>query len=636
MAMRALKTRIMFSHMAVIVLLSVSIAVVGFYFIKKDILDKAQVKVKHDLNSARAVYKQEIKDVGNIVHFTAVRFFLKDAIVSDDMETLKSQLEEIRASESLDILTLTDKDGRVKVRAGNPTIIGDSQVEDELVSRVLSEEKTVRGTEIISEKELLKESPRLVEQAYMEFVPTPKARPANEEKQTLAMCIKAAAPVFDYNNKLIGVLYGGNLLNKNYGIVDRAKEIVYQGLKYKGKDVGTVTIFQEDLRISTNVMDAYGKRAIGTRVSEDVYNQVILKGLPWTDRAFVVSDWYKTAYEPIKDINGQIIGMLYVGTLEQPFNDIAKNIMLIFLLIIMLATLLGSVLSAVLAGHISRPLTCVADGATKLSGGELGTLVECKTSSRELSVLAESFNEMSAKLNEREKRLKTLNKNYVDLIGFVAHELRGILASAVMNSYAVRDGFLGLVNFKQQKAIDSVTRNLDYLTAVVGKFLNLGRIERGDLDIHKSEINISEDVFAVSISSLLPLAERKGIKVDNKIGSGLRLNADLDLMQIVANNLIGNAIKYGDENGDVTVSGREIDGQVEIDVYNDSEPISEDQKEKLFIRFSRLKGAVDKKIKGTGLGLYITKQIIEGHSGKIWVEPREKGNSFIFKIEKGL
>jgi len=328
--------------------------------------------------------------------------------------------------------------------------------------------------------------------------------------------------------------------------------------------------------------------------------------------------------------------MLYVGTLEQPFNDIAKNIMLIFLLIIMVATLLGSVLSAVLAGHISRPLTCVADGATKLSGGELGALVECKTSSRELSVLAESFNEMSAKLNEREKHLKTLNKNYVDLIGFVAHELRGILASAVMNSYAVRDGFLGLVNFKQQKAIDSVTRNLDYLTAVVGKFLNLGRIERGDLNIYKSEIDINEDVFAVSIGSLLPLAERKGIKVDNRIGVGLRVNADLDLMQIVANNLVGNAIKYGDENSEITISGRDIDGQIEIDVYNDSEPISKEQKEKLFIRFSRLESAVDKKIKGTGLGLYITKQIIEGHGGKIWVEPRDKGNSFIFKIEKGL
>ena len=129
MTIRALKTRIMFSHMAVIALLSVSIAVVGFYFIKKDILDRAQVKVKHDLNSARAVYKQETKDIENIVHFTTLRFFLKDAIITDDIEMLKSQLEKIREDESLDILTLTDKEGMVVLRAGNPSEAGGSQAE---------------------------------------------------------------------------------------------------------------------------------------------------------------------------------------------------------------------------------------------------------------------------------------------------------------------------------------------------------------------------------------------------------------------------------------------------------------------------------------------------------------------------
>ena len=124
------------------------------------------------------------------------------------------------------------------------------------------------------------------------------------------MIIKAAAPIFDYEGKLIGVLYGGILLNRNFEIVDKIKDIVYRRETYKGKDIGTATIFQDDLRISTNVKTIDGERAIGTRVSEEVYDQVLIKGNPWIHRAFVVNNWYITAYEPIKNINDELIGIL--------------------------------------------------------------------------------------------------------------------------------------------------------------------------------------------------------------------------------------------------------------------------------------------------------------------------------------
>ncbi|GAF94483.1 unnamed protein product, partial [marine sediment metagenome] len=167
--------------------------------------------------------------------------------------TLKRQLKEIRKAESLDILTLTDENGQVIARSRNPSVYGDSQAHDELVSRVLSGTQVIGATAIVPRAELVKEGTDITEQAYIKFIPTPKAKPSLETEQTSAMCVKAAAPVFGYDGNLIGVLYGGNLLNRNYKIVDRVKEIVYQEVKYKGKDIGTATIFQGDLRISTNV-----------------------------------------------------------------------------------------------------------------------------------------------------------------------------------------------------------------------------------------------------------------------------------------------------------------------------------------------------------------------------------------------
>ncbi len=636
---RPLKDKILLSFLAIISALSLSMALLGYYIIKKDIIDIAQRTVKDDLSFAREVYRQETRNIESAVRFTAVRDFLRDEIINNNTEILKIRLNDVRKAEGLDILTLVNKDGRVIVRSRHPLVIGDEQGADELVGKALSEKKTVSATAIVPMAELAKEGRDLVEQAHIKFIPTPKARPTEETEQTSGMMLKAVAPVFDQNSNLIGALYGGNLLNRNYGIVDRVKKIIYQEARYKGKDIGTVTIFQNDLRISTNVMGADGNRAIGTRVSEEVYKQVFVGGRPWVNSAFVVNDWYKTSYEPIKNINGQIIGMLYVGTLAQPFNEIARNTMLIFLAIVIAVTLLAIVLSFVIASHISMPLTHLLDATTKLSTGKLGHTIETETSVKELNKLAVSFNEMSKQLEERDSNLKfsnemlaELNKRYIDLIGFVSHELKGVLATVIMNVCSVQENILGPINEKQKRALDGAARSLDYLTSTVKKFLNLGKIEKGELEVKKTTVNLKKYVFDLAVSSQMSAAAKKNMTIRNEIDGGLCVEADVELMQIVATNLISNAIKYGREHGAIVLSSKTFENIGEVDVYNDSEPIRQEDKEKLFKRFSRLDNPVSRNVKGTGLGLFVTKQIIEKHGGKIWVEPRENGNSFIFQL----
>jgi two-component system, NtrC family, sensor kinase len=636
---RPLKDKILLSFLAIISALSLSMALLGYYIIKKDVIDSAQRTVKDDLSFAREVYGQETKNIENAVRFTAVRDFLRDEILNNNTEILKTRLNDVRKAEGLDVLTLVSKDGRVIVRARNPLLAGDGQESDEVVSKALSEKKAISAAEIVPVAELAKEGHDLVEQAYMKFIPTPKAMPTARTEESSGMMLKAAAPVFDHNSNIIGVLYGGNLLNRNYGIVDRVKNIIYQGAKYRDKDIGTVTIFQNDLRISTNVMGADGNRAIGTRVSEEVYNQVIVRGQPWVNSAFVVNDWYKTSYEPIRNINGQIIGMLYIGTLAQPFNEIARNTMLIFLAIVVAVTLLAIVLSFVIASHISRPLTHLLDATAKLSTGKLGHTIETQTSVNELNKLAVSFNEMSKQLEERDSNLKlsnemlgVLNNRYIELIGFVAHELKGVLATVIMNVCSVQENILGPINEKQKRALDGAARSLDYLTSTVKKFLNLGKIEKGELEVKKATVNLKKCVFDVAVNSHLSAATKKNMTIRNEIDSELCVEADVELMQIAATNLVSNAIKYGRNHGIIGLSSKALENIVEIEVYNDSQPITGADKDKLFKRFSRLDNDASRNVKGTGLGLFITKQIIEKHGGKIWVEPRENGNSFIFQL----
>ncbi|MFH1477777.1 MAG: cache domain-containing protein [Verrucomicrobiota bacterium] len=640
---RHLQTKLIFSFLAVIVMLSLAVALLGFHIIKRDILDRAQVQVRNDLNFAREIYQCEVGKVNDLVRHSAARYFLRDAIAANDLKPILAKFSQIRKDEALDILTLTDAGGKVIVRARNPAMLGDNQSHDELVSRVLDDKMPVGGTVLMERPELLKESVELADQARIQLVDTPRAKPNEAQAQTAGMLIKAASPVFDYDGKLIGVLYGGKLLNRRHTIVDRVQKIVFQHVRYKGKDIGTVTIFQDDMRIATNVLMEDGRRAVGTRVSEDVYRQVLENGLPWIGRAFVLNDWYKTAYEPIKNTKGRIIGMLYVGTLERPFNVLARNTMLAFFGIVATAALLAFVLALIVAACVSKPLANLVKAAGKLAAGELGHLVETRTGVAELDQLAEAFNNMSAKLDERDKnlsdsnaKLAASNKNYIDLIGFVAHELKGVLATIVMNVCSVHDEYLGALNDRQKRALDGAARNLDYLALTVQKFLNLGKIEKGELKANRTEAKIRTDIFDHAVNALLAAAERKGMQIENRIAPDLEANIDVELMRIVAGNLVSNAVKYGNEGSEILISSSASDGKIRLEVYNESVPLSAGQQAQLFKRFSRLDTPATRLAKGTGLGLFITQEIIQLHGGKIWTETREKGNAFIFELAEGI
>ncbi len=608
----SLKTRLLIGFVLVIAALSILIALLGAYIINKNVIDRTERQVLRDLRGAWLVYTSELDKIRQT--FKLVSF-------DEPFDKLKEKM-------GLHYLE----------RVG---IADEEDVQSEIVRAVFDKRAECVGTRIISNSELAGLNHRLLETTSIKIKPTPKAMPSEKLAVQGVMAKEYAMPVLDSNGGVTEVIYGGRIINRDYSLVDRIKRIVFGNEMYDSKPVGTVTIFQGDTRISTNVLDEQGDRAVGTRVSAEVFEKVIGRGQTWHDRAFVVTHWYKTAYEPIRDINGSVIGMLYVGILEKPFDDMALGIIVMYLGIIIAVSVLAVILAYILAKGMTRPLSNMLGATRRISEGELGYRISVPIGVSEFDELALAFNDMSEKLNERETSLRVTNeklivanKNYVELIGFVAHELKGILASAVMNVYSLKEGMLGLINFKQRKAIESVARNLDYLTATVRKFLNLGVIERGQLEAHKRLVNLNKDVFTPSLDALSTIAAKKGIQVTNDIPDDLQVSADGDLMQIVANNLLSNAMKYSTTNGHVMISGAATDGVCTVEVFNESEPIPERDVQKLFKRFSRLDNDQTRREKGTGLGLYITQQIIREHGGQIWVEPRKNGNAFIFNIER--
>jgi len=342
------KTQLALIFLAVACLIGVVTSIIVNSLITNQIIFEAQERVKEDLNTARYVYTSKIRDIDRTIRWTSIRHVLKKGLKEKNLSPIREELEELMAEEGLDFLTLVDRMGMVIFRFHNPPTSGDSLLNDPFI-KIALEKKEISGTQILSGDELSKEGRSLTQKAAIQSIPVPKEKPIRKIEETSGMILKSAHPILDFNGEVLGVLTGGVLLNRNYEIVDRIKNIVFQDAKYKGKEIGTATIFLGDFRISTNVMDREGNRAIGTRAMKEVQEQVLGKGTPWVHRAFVVDDWYITAYEPIWDVQDKIVGILYVGLLESKYALMKERLILLFFFFSMSGMLIALTVSFILS-----------------------------------------------------------------------------------------------------------------------------------------------------------------------------------------------------------------------------------------------------------------------------------------------
>ncbi|MCK4339293.1 MAG: cache domain-containing protein, partial [Candidatus Cloacimonetes bacterium] len=499
----------------------------------------------------------------------------------------------------------------------------------------------------------------LTEQAIIDLIPTPRARPRLETVETSGMMIKAAAPILDYDGNLIGILCGGKLLNQNYEIVDRVKEIVYKGEKYKEKDIGTVTIFHEDLRISTNVMRIDGKRAIGTRVSEGVYNQVEGEGIPWIGRAFVVNEWYITAYEPIKNINGKIIGMLYVGMLEAPYIDLKNRVIFTFLGIAFLCVIILSIIAYFSTTNITKPIKELLFATKKVAKGDLSHRVQIK-SHDEIGQLADSFNSMTMvlqkategylilsktleeKVKEKTKELEKAQDQLIQsekltslgkLAAGIAHEINNPLTSLLINSHLISEK-LEKNEFFQNEQPENYVSFQENLKLIIDETTRCSTIVKGLLEFsrqttpEKNLTNINE-----VIEETLLLFESQflvhNVSIDKNLNKNLpRIMIDTNKIEQVFTNVILNALESTPKGGILSISSQvSVDNQfIEIKFQDTGCGIPKENISKIFDPFFSTKGA-----KGTGLGLSVSYGIVQQHGGKIVVQS-EVGEGTIFTI----
>ena len=244
----------------------------------------------------------------------------------------------------------------------------------------------------------------------------------------------------------------------------------------------------------------------------------------------------------------------------------------------------------------------------------------------------------NARLLEQTKKqaleLEEANKAQADFAAMIAHDLRSPLMNVIGAAGMMQDGLFGPVNEEQKKWLTKIEGNSRNLVDLVSNFLDLSKLEAGHIELVKEEIDLKELIRA-SIENYLILAQEKKISLLERLEAGLpQVKVDPRRLDQVLSNLISNAIKFTGEGGRVEVgAGVEKGVGVRVYVRDSGVGIPKEEIGNLFEKYRQATSGKISKQKGTGLGLVISKVIVEAHGGKIWVESEEgKGSTFTFTL----
>jgi len=617
----------------VVVLLAnaILIAATVQYFASR-LMREVQTRVRMDLDFAHKVYHDHATRISHLLEAIAVRRTLDAPLEREVQGDLGKVLQRVRQEQGIDILTLVGPDGAVIYRAHNPGRSGDDLSGIPIVAGVLQEKKPATGVVVLSADLLERDGEALAQRARIRVQGMSQDRPGEEPVSSDGMIIGAAVPFVSLrgDGEILGVLFGAELLNRRCETVDKIKKEIFQDQKYQGRDVGTATVFLGDLRICTNVRDTSGARAIGTRLDRHISRQVLERGRIWSGRAFVVNDWYITAYEPIRNPSGRIIGALYVGLLEEPFARPQKVMIRFFLLMVLVTTIASLTLLYLLARTILGPIDRIVAMSRKVIDGDMTARVGIAPPG-EMGVLCRAIDHMADAVAQREQLLHDSTRQQIGqseklasigrLTAGIAHEINNPLTGVLTYAHMLRKS--GGQNEQQQEDLEVIIRETTRVREIVRGLLDFSRQSPSSMET--LDVN---DVIRQTLMLLRSQKEFKSITIEERMTQNVPpIRGDRNQLQQVFLNLALNACEAMSGGGTLSVTTSVEDQNVMISVGDNGCGIKPEDLERIFDPFFTTKPVG----KGTGLGLSVSYGIIEQHGGRFEVES-EVGRGSTFTV----
>ncbi|MFI0845078.1 cache domain-containing protein [Mesorhizobium sp. IMUNJ 23232] len=613
-------------------------------------------KVNGDLTIAHQYLSRILENTGEHIAALGNSARFRD-VTAEDAAAMSDLLETSRRDLGLDFLYLADRDGAVLASA--PVLAMPSPKNDWPVIVAAFSGKSSTAIDIFDNAELAGISSALAERARLELVPTPNAVSTDRSVETRGMVVHSASPA-SLGDGRQAALVGGILLNQNLVFIDTINDLVYREKSLPEGSQGTATLFLEDVRISTNVRLFEGRRALGTRVSAAVRANVLDEGKVWLDSAFVVNDWYISAYEPITDSFGKRVGMLYVGFLEAPFTRAKYETLLMIALAFLAITAASVPIFLYWAQGIFRPLERMTGTIAKVETGDLGARTGLSLARDEIGRVAlhldhlldqlqerdrqlrEWNDELNARVDERTRELQLANRQLEattkqlimseklaaigEITAGVAHEINNPVA-VMQGNLEVARNLMGDRADLARTEFRLLDEQIQRISQIVTKLLQFAKPEEyaGYVERHAPR-----DVISDCLPLVRHLLERARIEVSRQDSAERLVLMNRTELQQVLVNLIVNAIHAMPDGGRLSLrtSDEDRNGRpgVAIEVADTGVGMTGEVLEKVFDPFF-----TTKRQQGTGLGLSISQTLVTRQGGRISVES-EPGRGTSFEI----
>jgi len=322
---------------------------------------------------------------------------------------------------------------------------------------------------------------------------------------------------------------------------------------------------------------------------------------------------------PIVNSKKEVIGKVMLGIELTELEQIKKSRYGIAFVLLIIALGLSFVIALLVQTYISRRLLKLVGSMKDVSKSGNYNKVIADDGKDEISILTKVYNNLMLHVQESQRRKD-------EFIGIASHELKTPLTSI--------KGYIDLLNVMEdtepnKQFILKALENINKLERLIKDLLDVSKIQSGQLELSVTDFNL-DTLIDDTIAAFQMVSVTHEISRDGKFGNEI-ISADRQRIEQILINLLSNAIKYSPGEKQVIVYSKKTDKELLIKVRDFGIGIPKDEEENIFERFYRTKDT-SIHISGFGLGLYICRDIITRHNGKIWVEAEKKGTSFYFSL----
>jgi signal transduction histidine kinase len=294
---------------------------------------------------------------------------------------------------------------------------------------------------------------------------------------------------------------------------------------------------------------------------------------------------------------------------------------------IVLALLLGFVLSWSVIGPIQR----IDARLAAIASGDFSGHVDVPNRD-ELGALSANVNRMNDELRRLYRELETASLHKSEFLANMSHELRTPLNAIIGFSQVLRERMFGELNEKQEEYLDDILSSGNHLLSLINDVLDLSKVEAGQVELEVVPFSLRE-ALERGVVMVRERATTNGIAIELEAGPNVDIvTGDERRIRQVIFNLVSNAVKFTPAGGAVDVRATRVDGEVRVAVADTGPGIARDDRERIFEEFQQAEAGIEQR-DGTGLGLALSKRLVELHGGRIWVESElGKGSTFTFTL----